>query len=299
VIAFSDRPVRRIAFFIALSALLHALLLWLPEIHLPHAKINLPPLTVRLQALPETPQAIVPAGWSVPGQPSADTPSSAVPALRSLQPLQAAAVPQPFPKHLQLTFAVSRHGSALDADRMTHHLEIAQDHYTLTSLWDKLALLQSSQGSFDEHGLRPELFLENNLTAGSPLSREARFDWSNHKLFLFDNSTAPLDKDAQDTLSFMYQLAQLPLDGEYFPMAISDGEQLTVNQIEIGVLEEIDTPMGEIKGRHLRQIHGRNEAYFEIWIAPEYRMLPVKFRRVNANEQPIEEFVIRDIRAAD
>ena len=70
-------------------------------------------------------------------------------------------------------------------------------------------------------------------------------------------------------------------------------------QIEGGGAEDISTPMGTVHTLHLRKLHAQAEGYFEIWLGTEYRLLPVKFRRVNALDKVIEEFVISDIRAAD
>src|SRR3989338_10763320 len=55
-----DTPSRRIAFAIGISMLLHGLLLWLPDIELPHFKSSLPRLVAKLQALPNAPAKLKP-----------------------------------------------------------------------------------------------------------------------------------------------------------------------------------------------------------------------------------------------
>jgi hypothetical protein len=57
--------------------------------------------------------------------------------------------------------------------------------------------------------------------------------------------------------------------------------------------------MGKLRALHLRKMHAQGEAYFEIWLGLEYRLLPVKFRMVNALDKVTEEYVISDILAAD
>jgi len=49
----------------------------------------------------------------------------------------------------------------------------------------------------------------------------------------------------------------------------------------------------------LRKIHAQGEAYFEIWLGLEYRLLPVKFRQIDSSDEVTDEFVIADIRAAE
>jgi hypothetical protein len=46
-------------------------------------------------------------------------------------------------------------------------------------------------------------------------------------------------------------------------------------------------------------MHAQGEAYFEIWLGLEYRLLPVKFSQVDSSGKVTEEFVISGIRAAD
>ena len=50
---------------------------------------------------------------------------------------------------------------------------------------------------------------------------------------------------------------------------------------------------------HLRKIHAQGEAYFEIWLGLEYRLLPVKLSQVDSSGNVTEEMVISGIRAKD
>jgi hypothetical protein len=57
--------------------------------------------------------------------------------------------------------------------------------------------------------------------------------------------------------------------------------------------------MGKLPALHLRQMHTQGEAYFEIWLGQEYRLLPVKFSQLDGTDKMIEEFVISDIRSTE
>jgi len=59
------------------------------------------------------------------------------------------------------------------------------------------------------------------------------------------------------------------------------------------------TPIGKLRALHLRKMHTQGEAYFEIWLGLEYRLLPVKFHQVDSSGKVTEESVISGIRAAD
>ncbi|MHB0926279.1 MAG: DUF3108 domain-containing protein [Gallionellaceae bacterium] len=304
-------PARRISFAIALSAIIHAAILWLPHIQLPHNKVQLPPLTARLEPAPKP--VAQPAAKPEPanrttrpdGSPSTKPITGTADTMKEMEKSTATRL---FPKHVQLTFIVYRGTDVFRVGELHHQLDIHKDRYTLkatkqtagpTSLLNNEQLIQTSRGKIGELGLQPEIFKEEKIIAGSKQGLKASFDWAAQKLRFSHGGEAALPDDAQDTLSFMYQLSQLPMDREIIPLSISDGKSIENYEIEIGRAEDIDTPTGKLRALHLRKMHTQNEAYFEIWLGLEYRLLPVKFRQVNSSGKVIDEFVISDIRAAD
>ena len=302
---------RRITIAIALSALMHAAILWLPHFHLAQEKLNLPPLTARLEPLP------LPAGkpaakseppnlLSKPGEgPSTEKVSGPA---KTMQEMEKSAATHQFPKHLQLTFTVSSGADLSNSGELIHRLDIDADKYTLEAsktigglknLLIQEQTIQNSHGKIDEHGLQPTIFKEDKISGGKKQELQTTFDWATQIVHLSTGEDAPLPADLQDILSFMYQLSQLSMRREIVPLTISDGTRLEQIQIEIGTVEDIITPMGNLRALHLRKIHVQGEPYFEIWLAKEYRLLPVKFRQINALGKVIEEFSISDIRASD
>lgn len=316
MIAAFRTPTRRIALAIALSVLIHAAILWLPYIQFPQARVQLPPLSVRLEPLPKPVKLI--AEKPEPAKPEPANPltkpgdsASARPATNVMVAMhrteQSAAI-QPLPKHLQLTFTVYKGDDGFRIGEIHHQLDIRGGGYTLkaarqtsglASLRNSNQLIQISRGRIVEHGLQPEIFEEEKITQDGKQSLQATFDRAARKLHFSNGGETALPADAQDILSFMYQISQLPMNGEFFPLPISDGKQLEQYQIEIGAKEDIATPMGKLRALHLRKMHARGEAYFEIWLGLEYRLLPVKFSQVDSSGNVTEEFVISGIRAAD
>lgn len=308
MISHINTPARRIAFAIVASALIHAAIFWLPDIHLPRFKVDLPPLIASIQHVEKSAE-------ESSNQPTHDSPiaiddngtlpASAPLAAVTMKKMRASMDEQPFPKHLQLTFHAYQGINTRKVGDIHHQLDIDSGHYTLQAetqtrlpfgATQAKHIVQTSAGEFREHGFQPAFFKTEIHSTTRIKMLETRFDWINQALHLANGDKAALLADSQDMLSFMYQLSQIPFNGEFFPLPISNDEQLTTLQIEIGAIEELDTPMGKIKVRHLRQMHERRTAYFEIWVAPEYQMLPVKFRRVNEVDETIDEFVIADIR---
>jgi len=308
-------PNQRVAFAIALSALLHAAILWLPQIQLPHAKVKLAQLTVRIEHLPEIRKP--PAEKPKPASPitaagAADKQATGTKPAKDKMPVMGATAepvaPLQFPKHLLLTYAVYRNGEIFKSGEIQQQLDISGDRYTLratkwatglTGLRKNAQLIQTSRGKIVAQGLHPETFQQEEFGEGGNQSLKAEFDWAAQKLRFSSGDDTALPADAQDMLSFMYQLSQLSMHTEFFPLPVSDGAKLENFQIEVGMREEISAPLGKLLTQRLRKMHERNEPYFEIWLGLEYRLLPVKFSRVDSSGKVTEEFVISDIRAAD
>lgn len=311
MIARLNTPARRIAAAIALSVLVHAAILWLPDVQFPRPNLELPPLSVRLEALPGAkpadkaePANAEPASplTRTDGRSSAGARDAVLPALRKSD--QSVAI-HPFPKHLQLTFKVRQDGEGSTSGEIRDRLDIHGNRYTLRSerqaagLGSSERLIRTSSGKIVEHGLQPDTYDEERISRDGKQGVQATFDWAADKLRFADGSVSALPEEAQDTLSFIYQISQLPLHAEFFALPVSDGSQLQQYQIEIGTKQELATPMGKMQALYLRKMHAPGEAYFEIWLGLQYRMLPVKFRLVDGSEQVIEEYVISDIRAGD
>ncbi len=316
MIAAFRTPTRRIALAIALSVLIHAAILWLPYIQLPQAKVQLPPLSVRLEPLPKPVELIAEKPELAKPEPAnpltkPDDSASAKPVTKAMVAMnrtEETTAIRPFPKHLQLTFAVYKGADDFRTGEIHHQLDIHGGRYTLksvrqtaglASLRNSDRLIQTSHGKIGEHGLQPDTFEEEKITRGGTQSLQATFDRAVQKLRFSHGDETVLPADAQDILSFMYQLSQFPMNGEFFPLPISDGAQLQQYQIEVGAKEDIATPMGKLRALHLRKMHTQGEAYFEIWLGLEYRLLPVKFSQVDSSGKVTEEFVISGIRAAD
>ena len=316
MIAAFRTPGTRIALAIALSVLIHAAILWLPYINFPQARVQLPPLSVRLEPLPKPVETIaekpehakpVPANAMTKSDDSAST-KPASKTMAAMNRTEQTTATQPFPKHLQLTFTVYKGTGGLMTGEIRQQLDISGGRYTLksvrqtsglTSLRNSDRIIRDSRGKIVETGLQPDIFEQQMITRGGTQRLRVTFDRPAGKLHYSNGSESELPADAQDSLSFLYQLSQLSMHAELLPMSISDGAQLRQYRIEIGSKEDITTPMGKLRALHLRSMHARGEAYFEIWLGLEYRLLPVKFSQVDSSGNVTEEMVISGIRAKD
>jgi len=185
----------------------------------------------------------------------------------------------------------------LDGDMYT--LRATRYAKGLSSLAEVGEYIRTSNGVIGEQGIRPRIFGEEKNASSGKSELQAHFDWSTQKIQFSDGSVAALPADAQDELSYMYQFSQVSMNKEIISFPVSNAAGLEKYEFEIGGAEDIDTPIGKLHALHLRKMHNSNEAFFELWLGLEYRLLPVKFRQVNRAGEAVEEMVISDIRASD
>lgn len=333
----SRRLTRRVALSIALSVLAHAIALSALRIEPPPVETPLPPLTARLEPLPKSaakpappprkpkparpgPQPVPAAAEAPPivDQPtenvSAATPSTDIGA-RSAAADEPADAPaeepdpaHPLPRNAQLTF-VAYKGADLAIGEMRHHLKIGGDNgYTLrtgmsttglASLFKSYESSQQSSGTLTPDGLRPDTFSETKNSSKGRETVEAKFLWEEKTLSLSNGDSVALPKQAQDIVSFLYQLSQIPLDRDTIPMHISNGKKLERYELAVGAEEMIQTRIGRLRALPLRKIRLTGEEGLDIWLGLEYRLLPVKIRMIDRAGNIAGEMVISEIRVAD
>ncbi|MDD2685403.1 MAG: DUF3108 domain-containing protein [Gallionella sp.] len=311
---------------LAISLLVHALIVFTPMVELPPSEPLLPPLQAKLEPLPrqaatvapkEKPKPLPKPAPAVAETVATDTPSE--PPVTD-EPRQIDPEPQPpeaaepelvatkpsLPDEAQLTFILFM-GTDSPVGESRHHLKIENGRYTLTSAvkptgWMSFITFdftETSSGSVDARGLQPDSYHQHKKTNKGEEDHRADFNWTQHRVSFANGSSSELQAGAQDMLSFLYQLAQLPQDRDAIPLYISNGKKLESYQLAIGNEEFINTRMGRLRTLPLRKIIGPGEEGLEVWLGLEYRMLPVKIRHLNRSGKTAAEMVISDIRVAD
>jgi hypothetical protein len=216
--------------------------------------------------------------------------------------------PHPLPKHAQLKFVVYYGQDNFQIGEITHRLEISGDKYVLKAdtqttglarLFKNYQLVQTSHGKAGNFGLQPEGYEEEQNVSGNKQKMNVAFNWPDNQLHFSHGGETELPPDAQDILSFLYQLSRLPLHNKVISIAITTGKKLEKYELEIGAEEEIITPMGKLRALPLRRLHSQGGDGMEVWLGLEYRLLPIKFRQVKRAGDMVLEVVISDIRVAD
>ncbi|MDD2720483.1 MAG: DUF3108 domain-containing protein [Gallionella sp.] len=326
----------RIALAIGLSLLLHTALMFGPKlVELPPVEPTLPPLQAKLEPLPkiqpvtpkpppkhhpgkpqhtptQPPEAapIALAGPEPGVPPSAPSPPSPEPPPVDVQAATTPAAeppPHPLPRQAQLTFSVYK-GQDLTVGEARQKLEISDNgHYTLqvsmqtiglARLFKTFVMEQHSSGTLDASGLRPETYNEGKVNDDNSQTLTAHFDWPNRLLSFSSGNQTALPDQAQDMLSFLYQLSQSPLDQPVLTMYISNGKKLEKYQLEVGQEGSVLTRNGKLRALPLRKIHAPGEEGLEVWLGLEYRLLPVKIVQIDRNGDVAGQMVVTDIRVS-
>lgn len=172
----------------------------------------------------------------------------------------------------------------------TYFLESESEARGIASLFISGKLIQRSEGMVTEYGLRPSSFLyQFGDRAGK--TQRAIFDWESRKLKLETSKglqTFPLPKDTQDLMSFMYQFMFVPPLQE-MQLNITNGKRLKAYGYSFVGEEDLPTKMGMVRAMHLENINDDGDEKNEIWLAVDYRFLPVKIRKTEKDGSVIEQ----------
>jgi len=322
-------PAARAVLAIGLSLLLHALVMFAPLVSLKPAETPLPPLTAKLESLPKITPAPKPAKKPAPPKPASTAPVQPLPEdIATEEPATVAEEePQidetpaetpvaepvqpriPLPREAKLTFAVYQGAGGLKLGENIQRLKIEDGNYTLSSetqttglasIFKTFLMTQVSQGHVDRAGLHPQHFSEARKQSQGTQDVSAEFDFAGHTIHFSHGGSTALPDNAQDFLSFLYQLSQLTLAGrEIVPIDISNGKKLEHYELEIGAEETIDTPLGKLQALPLRKIHQPGEEGLIVWLALEYRLLPIKVQQIDRAGNVQGEMRISEIRVSE
>ncbi|MGH8601173.1 MAG: DUF3108 domain-containing protein, partial [Burkholderiales bacterium] len=163
-------------------------------------------------------------------------------------------------------------------------------------------LSYTSHGTVTPHGLQPQSFDFVRERHSEIEQAHAQFDWKRMTITLStpDNRrTIPLKPGAQDLMSFAWQLAQMPLKPGMIHMPITNGKNLDDYALRVGAHETVKTPLGDIDTIPVRQVPTPGEESLEVWLAPQYRYLPVKVQFFGRDGDLSGEELITDIRVGD
>lgn len=153
-------------------------------------------------------------------------------------------------------------------------------------------LTQTSNGVLTEAGLQPDDFTYI-FAEKADKTRQAIFDWNVKQIKLRNNKgeqMAILETGSQDLLSFMFQfMYEPPL--QTMQIWIADGKRLRLYDYIFEGEETLKTEMGDLQTLHIANIKATSDEKTELWLAVDYRNLPVKIRKTEKDGSVIEQVI--------
>jgi hypothetical protein len=152
--------------------------------------------------------------------------------------------------------------------------------------WNKL--VQTSEGIVTPEGLKPKNY---HYQFGSKIDNYAIFDWESKKIITtISGKTSEFDmlEGSQDMLSFMYQfMFEPPLTK--MKIFITNGKNYKPYDYSYIGEEIIETEMDKILTMHIAKFNYNNEERIDLWLAKDYRYLPVKIRKTEKDGSILDQ----------
>lgn len=271
----------------------------------------MPIITAATQfALPPEPlEGPTPAEPAEPAPPAVETAPELAP-----EPVPPAAAPAPvrrLPRKGRITYALYFGIDNFSVGKATQSWDVEGDAYILASDAETTGLVDFfrpqqlrylSQGKLSTQGLQPEKFLISRTRRGQTEVAQARFDWS-AGILTFGNTrntrSVALPAGSQDLMSFIYQMSLAPPQPGRFRVPVTNGSRFETYDIEVFGEEDIETPLGTLKAVPVKQMRRAGAETIEIWLAAEYRYLPVKIRFLDRDGNPSGEQIVNEIRISE
>jgi len=159
----------------------------------------------------------------------------------------------------------------------------------IASLIVKSNLEQKSQGTVSESGLKPSYY-EYKF---AKKAYSANFDWDNQKINMHTGKRekqAKISEGAQDLLSFMFQFMFVP-PLEEISVSMTNGRKFKTYDYQFEGEESIKTKYGELQTIHITNERSDTPEKTELWLAIDYRNIPVKIRKTDKEGIAIEQVI--------
>jgi hypothetical protein len=216
-----------------------------------------------------------------------------------------------FPRSGRITYDLVYGQQQLPVGRTVQTWKIDGMRYQLASRSETTGLVHLfraqhrtylSRGELRPEGFRPEVFLMSRDRGRGLEEARAQFHWERASVALGAGGSGreePVPAGSQDLLSFIYQLSIAPPPPGRREVSITNGRHLERYAIEVLAEEKIETPLGVMRALPVTQIRRPGTESVDVWLAVEYRHLPIRMRFYNRHGEPAGEQLVTEIRLAD
>lgn len=216
-----------------------------------------------------------------------------------------------FPRKGRISYELTMGPDRTPVGRTVQSWEFEDGRYRVGSQSESTGLIEMfrphryhylSQGTLSEQGLRPDRFLASVKRGSRSEESIAVFDWHENRIRLGrlpQQTTVELPAGSQDVISFMYQLALAPPSPGRIRFPFTRGRQLDMASFDVLAPETIDTPLGRLRTLPVVQVREPGAESLAVWLASDYRNLPVRIRFFNRDGEVSGEQLVSEIRVSD
>jgi hypothetical protein len=265
-----------------------------------------------IPSLPQASETATPAATT-----AADTPAEPVvvasAAASSPPPAEAPAVVQlpSFPRKGQITYQLTMGSERSSVGRTVQAWEFDGTQYRLSSRSESTGLVEmirphryvyQSEGRITVAGLQPERFSASVRRGNRSDESLAVFDWDAQRALvgrLPQQYSVELPSGSQDVVSFIYQFALFPPPPGRIVLPFTRGARIDRVSFDVLPAEMIETPLGRLRTIPVVQVRERGTESLAVWLASDYRNLPVRIRFFNRDGELSGEQLASEIRVAE
>lgn len=215
------------------------------------------------------------------------------------------------PRRGRITFSLLYGEERTPVGEAVQSWEVEADSYKLASearteglveFFRPQRLRYMSQGEVTPAGLLPKSFLISRTRRGQTEVALARFDWEAGTLTYGrarEQKRAALPAGTQDLMSFVYQFVITPPAPGRYRVPITTGAEIEVYEVEVAPEQDLETPVGTVRALPVRQVPRPGKESVEVWLAADYRYLPVRVRHFDRQGNYAGEQVVSEIRVSE
>ncbi|MBX3650003.1 MAG: DUF3108 domain-containing protein [Burkholderiales bacterium] len=216
-----------------------------------------------------------------------------------------------FPRKGRITYLLTMGVDQTPVGRTVQSWEFEDGRYTAGSDSESTGLIELfrphryrylSQGSIIANRLRPERFLASVKRGSRSEEAQALFDWEGNSLRLGrlpQLNTLALPAGSQDLISFMYNMALTPPAPGRITLPFTRGSRLDTVSFDVLPAEPIDTPLGRLLAVPVVQLRKAGQESIALWLASDYRNLPVRIRFFNREGELTGEQLVSEIQVGN
>ncbi|MGE0557906.1 MAG: DUF3108 domain-containing protein [Burkholderiales bacterium] len=216
-----------------------------------------------------------------------------------------------FPRRGRIAFQLTMGPDQTPVGRTVQTWEFGDAQYKIGSQSESSGLIELfrphrfhylSQGLLTEQGLRPERFLSSIKRGSRTEETLAVFDWNAGRVRLGrlpQQDTVDLPPGSQDWISFIYNLALSPLPQGRITLPFTRGSRLEMTSFDVLPQETIETPLGQLRTVPVVQVRENDRESLAVWLATDYRNLPVRIRFFGRDGEAAGEQLVSEIQVSE